>query len=92
MPSNHAQFMGYICGNVKELTKLIWLPDWIVRIIILILVILVPISRVYLEYHYKSQVLIGLTLGYLFAISWHKLMLFACQYYPQINHKKEVKH
>lgn len=74
MPSSHAQFVGYLYGNVDELVKLVWLPGWLVRLATLVVTVLVPVSRVYLEYHYEGQVLIGLMLGYAFATLWHKLL------------------
>lgn len=58
MPSGHAQNTGVLATTFKSLFNKKWL-----NIASLILLILVPFTRVYLGQHYLTDVLVGLILG-----------------------------
>lgn len=71
-PSGHAQasgVLGYTAYDLHKKTKLNWIK-WLG----LFIVIVVPLSRVYLAQHYLSDVLVGLVLSVFIAFGMFKLI------------------
>lgn len=80
-PSGHAQasgVLGYTAYDLSKKHNLSWLK-WLG----LFIVIVVPLSRVYLAQHYLSDVLVGLVLSVLIAIVMFKLI-------DKMNDKEEI--
>ncbi len=71
-PSGHAQasgVLGYTAYEIHKKTNLSWIK-WLG----LFIVIVVPISRVYLAQHYLSDVVVGVVLSILISIGMFKLI------------------
>lgn len=88
VPSNHAQsvaffatFGSYLLLSEVRVQKL-WVRDVLI-IALYVLMILVAISRVYLEYHTAEQVSIGLGLGFVFAFLW--VRVHRCVLRPKLS-------
>lgn len=76
MPSGHAAFMFFFATFVtihlfrrSHFDKPIWRP--ILSITAIAFASLVAVSRVYLSYHSLAQVLVGGTVGIVFAAAWY---------------------
>lgn len=71
-PSGHAQasgVLGYTAYELYKRTKISWIK-WLG----LFIVVVVPISRVYLAQHYLSDVIVGVVLSILIAMGMFKLI------------------
>ena len=80
MPSAHAQFMAFYAAYLTAWTlahahfsplKKALRITWVVG-----LCALVSYSRVYLNYHTPAQVAVGIAVGVLFGLGWHRAVLF----------------
>ncbi len=80
-PSGHAQaagVLGYTFYDLSKKTKWTWLK-WVA----LFIVIVVPLSRVYLAQHYLSDVIVGLLFSIIISIYMFKLI-------DKMNDKEEI--
>lgn len=68
-PSGHSTTAGALWGTAYKYSKKTWL-----KIVSIILIMLVPISRLYLTCHWPMDVLVGVGLGLLFSIALSKKM------------------
>ena len=68
-PSGHSTTAGALWGSVSVLTKKKWL-----KIVTVILIVLVPLSRVYLACHWPMDVIVGVGLGLALSLIFAKKM------------------
>ena len=68
-PSGHSTTAGALWGSVSTLTKKKWL-----KIVTVILIVLVPLSRVYLACHWPMDVIVGVGLGLALSLIFAKKM------------------
>ena len=68
-PSGHSTTAGALWGTAYKFSRKQWL-----KVLSIILIILVPISRVYLTCHWPLDVIVGIALGLLFSLLISKKM------------------
>lgn len=68
-PSGHSTTAGALWGCIYSFSKKTW-----VKIIAVVLIVLVPVSRIYLTAHWPMDVIVGITLGLLFSLLLSKRM------------------
>ncbi|MGN1163861.1 MAG: phosphatase PAP2 family protein [Candidatus Ornithospirochaeta sp.] len=68
-PSGHSTTSGALWGTIYKFSTKKW-----IKIVSVVLIILVPISRVYLTCHWPMDVLVGTALGLLFSMYLSKKM------------------
>jgi len=98
MPSSHAQFMAfftiYFGGLVlRNFHFRYFLTRHIIFLIVLISSIMVCLSRVYLGYHSREQVLIGSAIGMIVGILWYSIAdpITVKYLFPSIKNNPIVK-
>ena len=80
MPSSHSQFIAFFCTfGIIHVYKHRG-PDklrgweWLVYSVLLTSFVVVPYSRVYLNYHTLAQVVVGSLVGTAFGIFWYQTL------------------
>lgn len=73
-PSGHSQIAGSLYGSIMISFKKKW-----IRIVCIVLMILIPISRLYLGVHFPNDIVVGLILGLLVTF----LSFFLLNRFPQ---------
>ena len=68
-PSGHSTTAGALWGTVYKFSKATW-----IKVIAIALIVLVPISRVYLTCHWPIDVIVGIGLGLIFSLLLSKKM------------------
>ncbi|MGN1190344.1 MAG: phosphatase PAP2 family protein [Candidatus Ornithospirochaeta sp.] len=68
-PSGHSTTAGALWGTVYKFSKWKWL-----RVVSIVLIVLVPVSRVYLTCHWPMDVIVGIALGLFFSLFLSKKM------------------
>lgn len=89
MPSDHAQFMGYICcfsfliyGFLQRHRRDILLPHPFVLVLPVCVSLFVCYSRVAIGVHSTVQVVLGFLFGFFFAYCWYHLgVIIYSKYY-----------
>ena len=75
MPSNHAQFMGFWAAALALWAARRWSSSAVERALVVVgaiaLAVAVCVSRLYLGYHTRAQVVVGAAVGALAGAGWH---------------------
>ena len=68
-PSGHSTTAGALWGTIHKFARKRW-----IKVVSIVLIILVPVSRMYLTCHWPMDVIVGVALGLLFSIYLSKKM------------------